>query len=362
MSDLQEARKRINEIDRQMARLFEERMEAVEAVANYKIKRGLPIYDKEREKEVLDKNTAFLTKEIYQPYYTLFQQGLMEVSKNYQRQLIEGLYVAYSGVEGAYAHIVATRVFPQGNTKPYPNFGAAYRAVEQGECDCLVLPIENSFAGQVGDNIDLIFEGTLYITGIYELPIQHNLLGLPGAKVEDITEVISHEQALEQCSTYIAEHNLESTTYRNTALAAKKVVAKGDIHLGAIASRETAALYGLDILAEKINDSNLNTTRFAILSRKKNDKQREQGHFVMMFTVSHQVGALARAIDIIGKYGFNMEAIKSRTLKGKLWQYYFYTEIEGNPYGKHGAGMIQELQEYCDQVRIIGTYDAHQQI
>lgn len=362
MSDLQEARKKINEVDAQMARLFEERMEAVEAVAEYKIKRGLPIYDKVREKEVLDKNTAFLTKEVYQPYYTLFQQSLMEISKNYQRQIIEGLYVAYSGVEGAYAHIVATRVFPQGQYKPYPNFEAAYRAVEQGECDCLVLPIENSFAGQVGDNIDLIFDGTLYITGIYELPIQHNLLGIRGARAEDIREVISHEQALEQCASYISDHDLETQSYRNTALAAQAVAKKGDVHLGAIASRETADLYGLDILAEKINDSNFNTTRFAILSRKKNDKQRNQGHFVMMFTVSHQAGALARAIDIIGKYGFNMESIKSRTLKGKLWQYYFYTEIEGNPYGKSGAAMVQELQEYCDQVRIIGTYEAHEQI
>ena len=359
MSDLQEARKRINEIDAQMAHLFEERMDAVAKVADYKLKRGLPVYDKDREKEVLDKNTAYLTKDEYQPYYTLFQQSVMDVSKNYQRQMLDGLHIAYSGVEGAYAHIVTRRVFPQGKSVSYPNFEAAYRAVEQGECDCLVLPIENSFAGQVGDNIDLIFEGTLYITGIYELPIQHNLLGVKGARAEDIQSVISHEQALEQCTTYIEEHNLDCQTCRNTAVAAKTVAKKEDKTLGAIASKETAELYGLDILAEKINDSNLNTTRFAVLSRKKNDKQRIQGHFVMMFTVSHQAGALAKAIDIIGRYGFNMEAIKSRALKGKLWQYYFYTEIEGNPYGKSGAKMVEDLQEYCDYVRIIGTFDAH---
>jgi prephenate dehydratase len=254
---------------------------------------------------------------------------------------------------------VARRVFPQGKAVAYPNFEAAYTAVENGACDCLVLPIENSFAGQVGDNIDLIFEGTLYITAIYELPIQHYLLGVKGAGAEEIRTVISHEQALEQCGTYIEEHGLECEAYRNTAMAAKAVAARQNKTLGAIASKETAELYGLDILAEKINDSNLNTTRFAVLSRKKNDKQRIQGHFVMMFTVSHQAGALARAIAVIGKYGFNMEAIKSRTLKGKLWQYYFYTEIEGNPYGKSGAGMVEDLKQYCDQVRIIGTYDAH---
>ncbi len=359
MSDLQEARKKINEVDAQMARLFEERMDAVAKVAEYKLKRGLPVYDKDREKEVLDKNTAYLENDVYQPYYTLFQQSVMEVSKNYQRKLIEGLNIAYSGVEGAYAHIVTRRVFPQGNAVAYPNFEAAYRAVEQGECDCLVLPIENSFAGQVGDNIDLIFEGTLYITGIYELPIQHNLLGIKGAKAEEIRTVMSHEQALEQCGTYIEEHNLECQVCRNTAIAGKSVAKMADKSVGAIASKETAELYGLDILAEKINDSNLNTTRFAVLSRKKNDKQRVQGHFVMMFTASHQAGSLARAMDIIGSYGFNMEMIRSRTIKGKLWQYYFYTEIEGNPYGKRGAGMVEDLKEYCDYVRIIGTYDAH---
>lgn len=359
MSDLQEARKKINEIDAQMAHLFEERMDAVAKVAEYKLKRGLPVYDKDREKEVLDKNTAYLSKDVYQPYYTLFQQGVMEVSKNYQRQLIEGLHIAYSGVEGAYAHIVTRRVFPHGNAVAYPNFEAAYRAVEQGACDCLVLPIENSFAGQVGDNIDLIFEGTLYITGIYELPIQHNLLGVKGAKAEEIRTVMSHEQALEQCGTYIEEHGLDCQVCRNTAIAGKNVAKMGDKSVGAIASKETAELYGLDVLAEKINDSNLNTTRFAVLSRKKNDKQRIQGHFVMMFTTSHEAGALARAMDIIGKYGFNMEMIRSRTIKGKLWQYYFYTEVEGNPYGKRGAGMVEDLKEYCDYVRIIGTYDAH---
>lgn len=359
MSNLQEARNKINEVDKQMARLFEERMEAVKQVAEYKMDRGLPVFDASREKEVLDRNSAYLSNETYQPFYILFQQDVMEVSKTYQRQLMEGLHVAYSGVEGAYAHIVTRRVFPDGKAVSYPNFEAAYHAVEKGECECVVLPIENSFAGQVGDSIDLIFEGTLYITGIYELSIQHNLLGIKGASADDIKCVISHEQALDQCATYIAQHNLDSQPYKNTAVAGKTVAEKNDKTLGAIASKETAELYGLDVLAEKINDSNLNTTRFAVLSRKKNDKQRVQGHFVMMFTVSHQAGALARAIDIIGKYGFNMEAIKSRTLKGKLWQYYFYTEIEGNPYGKSGAGMVEELKECCDQVRIIGTYDAH---
>ncbi len=359
MSDLQEARKKINEVDKQIARLFEERMDAAAIVADYKRERGLPIYDGVREKEVLDKNLAFITEKKYEAYYRLFQQNLMDISKNYQRKIIEGAYIAYSGVEGAFSHIAASRIFPEGNLKAYSGFEKAYAAVESGECDCMVIPIENSVAGEVGSNLDLIFQGTLYITGIYELEIQHNLLGVPGATVEDITEVVSHYQALEQCDSYIKEHNLATKTFVNTAIAAKEVAENKDKTVGAIASKETAGLYGLEILAEKINDKNTNTTRFAVLSRRKNDKQKKQNHFVMMFTTSHQAGSLAKAIDIIGKNGFNMESIKSRSLKENLWEYYFYTEMEGNPYGKEGSAMLEELSEVCDQVRVIGTYDAH---
>lgn len=358
MRDLKEARKKINEIDKQIAKLFEERMDATTMVAEYKRERGLPIFDGAREKEVLDKNLAFIENKEYEAYYTLFQQNVMDISKNYQRKIVEGVKIAYSGVEGAFSHIAATRIFPEGVHVAYSGFEKAYRAVEKGDCDCMVIPIENSFAGEVGSNLDLIFNGTLYINGIYELEIQHNLLGVPGATVDDIQEVMSHYQALDQCDTFIKDRKLATKTFINTAMAAKEVAERQDKALGAIASKETARLYGLEILAEKINDSNNNTTRFAVLSRRKNDNQKKD-HFVMMFTTSHQVGALAKAIDIIGKYGFNMESIKSRSLKEHLWEYYFYTEMEGNPYGMHGAGMLLELQEVCDQVRVIGTYDAH---
>lgn len=357
MSDLKEARQKINEIDARIAKLFEARMDAAAMVAEYKRERGLPIFDGAREKEVLDKNLSFIEKKEYEAYYKLFQQNLMDVSKNYQRKIIEGIRIAYSGVEGAFSHIAASRIFPEGNLVAYSGFEKAYRAVEKGDCECMVIPIENSFAGEVGSNLDLIFQGTLYINGIYELEIRHNLLGVPGAKVTDIKEVVSHYQALEQCDSFIKEHKMATKTFVNTAIAAKEVAEGKDKTKGAIASKETAALYGLDILAESINDSSNNTTRFAVLSRRKNDNQKKD-HFVLMFTTSHQAGALAKAIDIIGKYGFNMESIKSRSLKEQLWQYYFYTEMEGNPYGMHGAGMLMELQEICDQVRVIGTYDA----
>lgn len=361
MSDLQEARKKINEVDARIAKLFEERMDAAALVAKYKMERGLPVFDGAREKEVLDKNLEFIEKKEYEAYYTLFQQNLMDISKSYQSKIISGMKVAFSGVEGAFAHIAAGRIFPQSTLKAYSGFEKAYRSVEKGECDCVVIPIENSIAGEVGSNMDLIFDGTLYINGIYELEVKHNLLGVPGAKASDIREVVSHYQALEQCDGYIKEHNLATRTFVNTAMAAKEVAERKNKSVGAIASRETAGLYGLEILAEKINDANNNTTRFAVLSRQKNDGKK-QDHFVMMFTVSHQAGALAKAIDIIGKYGFNMEAIKSRSLKEQLWKYYFYTEIEGNPYEKLGAIMLGELEEICDQVRVIGTYNAHEMI
>lgn len=153
--------------------------------------------------------------------------------------------IAYSGVEGAFANIAASRIFPDGHLVSFGDFEEAYNAVVDGECDCCVLPIENSFAGEVGQVMDLMFQGSLYINGVYGLPVVQNLLALPGTKMSDIKEVVSHPQALSQCAAYITKHGYSMRQSSNTARAAKEVVERGDPHVAAIASAETAELYGL---------------------------------------------------------------------------------------------------------------------
>ena len=358
---LEEARKIINEVDARMAELFVQRMRAAEMVYEHKKEFGLPILDQKREDEVIEKNAALVEDEVLKGYYMDYLKHLMSVSRAYQYRMQSGLKVAYSGVEGAFAHIAAGRIFPEGNRVSYSDFKAAYDSVVRGESDVAVLPIENSYAGEVGQTIDLIFSGSLFINGIYELDIHQNLLGVPGATVEDIQKVTSHPQALSQCHDYIKMRGFEAEEANNTALAAKTVAEAKDKSLGAIASVETAEIYGLKVLEANINKSGENTTRFAVLSKVRAASP-ALSNTVLMFTVKHEAGSLANAIGIIGQYGYSMTALRSRPMKKHSWQYYFYVEIEGTTDTENGKSMIEELRRVCDKLKVAGTFAPHTEI
>lgn len=290
-----------------------------------------------------------------------FIKHLMSVSRAYQYRMQSGLKVAYSGVEGAFAHIAAGRIFQGSNRVSYRDFKSAYDSVVNGDSDVAILPIENSYAGEVGQTIDLIFSGGLFINGIYELEIHQNLLGLPGATVDDIKKVTSHPQALSQCHDYIALRGFDTEEANNTAIAAKTVADKNDKSLGAIASVETAEIYGLKVLEANVNKSGENTTRFAVLSKVMASTS-SFSNSVLMFTVKNEAGSLANAISIIGKYGYNMTALRSRPLKKHSWQYYFYIEIDGTTDNEVGQNMIKELNKVCDKLKIAGTFAPHSEI
>lgn len=180
--------------------------------------------------------------------------------------------IAYSGVEGAFAHIVAGRLFPDELYVACDSFKEAYESVAEGECDIAVLPVENSYAGKVMEVADLLERGELAVTGTYSFPIVQNLLGLRGSRPEDIRTVISHPKALEQCDNYIKRQGYKIIESSNTAVAAKEVMDRQDMSLAAIASLETAARYGLKVLEEKINEKEDNTTTFVVVSKAKEEK------------------------------------------------------------------------------------------
>ena len=358
---LDEARKIINEVDKQMAELFVKRMKAAEMVYEHKKEFGLPILDQAREDIVVKNNSDLIEDQVLKSYYIDYIKNVMSISRAYQYRMQNGLKVAYSGVEGAFAHIAAGRIFPQSDRVSCRDFEAAYNSVVNGECDVAVLPIENSYAGEVGQTIDLIFGGSLYINGIYELVIHQNLLGVPGASVGDIKKVISHPQALAQCHEYITAKKLDTVEAGNTAVAAKMVAETNDKTLGAIASVETAEIFGLEVLEANINKSSQNTTRFAVLS-KVQAKEPALSNSVLMFTVKHEAGSLANAISIIGKYGYNMTALRSRPLKKHSWQYYFYIEVDGPVNTDKGREMIAELEKSCDKLKVAGHFAPHTEI
>ncbi|MBP5160048.1 MAG: bifunctional chorismate mutase/prephenate dehydratase, partial [Lachnospiraceae bacterium] len=309
------------------------------------------------------RGNALIGQEELRPYYVQFLKDAMNISKQYQRKLLEGVRVAYCGIEGAFAHMAAMRLFPDANPVAYEDFKAAYSAVEAGECDVAVLPLENSFAGEVGTVMDIMFGGNLYVNDLRTLQVEHCLLGAPGAQMSDVTTVMSHPQALAQCAGYIERKGYRQVQSTNTALAAKDVAERGDKTLAAIASTTAAKLYGLEVLESNINESESNSTRFGVFSRTRSEKPRssKSDHILLMFTVKNEAGALAKAINVIGAYGYNMSVVRSRPMKSLAWQYYFYIEANGDGTRGNEERMITALQATCDKLKVLGSFDWKEQ-
>lgn len=357
MTDLENARKIINETDRKMVELFVKRMNAVKDVANYKKIHGMQIFDPQREAEVIENNSKMLQNDELRSYYVNFLQSNMEISKAYQHRLLEGMRVAFSGVKGAFAEVAARKVFPDSAVIPFCDFKSAYNSVVDGVCDCTILPIENSYNGDVGKVLDLAFFGPLHINGIYDIGIVQNLIANDGADLNSIKEVISHPQALGQCAEFIKEKNLKTIEAVNTAVAVKQVAESGRIDIAAIGSEEAAKEYSVKVIKSHINESNNNTTRFAVFSRTAKQTSADDKHFVMLFTVNNEAGALGKAISIIGNNGFNLKALKSRPTKELVWNYYFYAEGEGNINSDKGNKMLKELQKKCSELKVLGSFE-----
>ncbi len=360
MSELDAARAEIARIDEEMARLFEKRMKEVERIAAYKKENGLPIRDPGREDVLLSRGRSLIRDAAVEEQYVAFMHRVLDVSCAYQKTLIQGRTAAFSGVEGAYAHIAARKLFPEARCVGFGAFEDAYRAVESGECDCAVLPLENSYAGEVGTVMDLLFTGSLYINQVMDLPIQHSLMACPGAELSGIRTVLSHGQALRQCAAFIHSHGWETMEYANTALAARHVREMNDPSVAAIASEETAELYGLTLLERGISDAANNTTRFAVLSRSQNRPSRagvkDNAGFILVFTVQNRAGALAQTLNIIGAHGYNMKNLRSRPMKDLQWNYYFYIEAEGDIATENGELLMRELGALCARLKLVGIY------
>ncbi len=362
MTELEEARTKINQIDFQMAELFQRRMNLASQIADYKKQNGVQVYDPGREQQVIEKCVSYISENDLKPYYVDFIQHLMDLSKKYQHKLLEGAKIAYSGIEGAFANIAAKKIFPDGQLLPYADFHSAYESVEKGECEVAVLPIENSFAGEVSQVMDLMFTGSLYVNGVYSLPVTQNLLGVKNAKLEEVETVISHPQALAQCESFIRSHGFKTERSENTARAAKYVSDLNEKTVAVIASLEAAKLYNLDVLKTGINASSENATRFAVFSKVKDTvvAQANYSTFIMMFVVKNESGALVKALNAISEYGYSLRVIRSRPLKNTKWEYYFYVEVEGNYSGETGQKMIKSLSEHCQLLKILGSYKLNQ--
>lgn len=354
--DLLSLRKQINEIDEQMRKLFVERMEVAKNIAIVKEENALPVFDAKREKEVISRNVSALDNQELESYYCQYLENMMKISKAYQNYILSGKKVGYSGIVGSYGYLASLKAYGNSNLLSYSSFQKAYEACEKGDIDICILPIENSSNGDVGEVMDLLFNGSLYINEVIDLEISHVLLAKKGVKLSQIKKVMSHPQALGQCAKFIEENNFERIEEINTAVACEKLANCDDNELAVIASKECANLYGLSIVKEDITQVRTNTTRFVVLSKQRPQNKDKNVCSILLYTVKNTSGALAKTLNIIGAHDYNMRSLRSRPLKRLMWNYYFFVELEGSVNTISGKEMLQELSSICDELKVVGTY------
>ena len=375
MRDLAELRLEIDKIDRQMVELFEQRMGISREVAEYKVAVGKRILDKERENQKIEAVKALTHNEFNRHGVEELYKQLMAMSRKFQYQLMEeqalgrlpfvmvdklekeNVRVVYQGVDGAYAQQAMFAFFGENvNHFHVERWRDAMDAIAEGMADYAVLPIENSTAGIVNDNYDLLEEYDNYIVGEQILSIQHALLGTPDAELSDIRTVYSHPQGLMQCARYLDEHrDWKQISLLNTAMAAQKVAEEHDKSQAAIASTLAAKQHGLKVLEEGINRSGGNSTRFLIVTNQP-IFCRDAEKVSICFEVSHESGCLYNVLSHFISNNLNMCRIESRPIADRNWEYHFFVDFEGNLNDSAVKNALRGIREEALNLKILGNY------
>ena len=374
--DLKEIRVKIYEVDDQILECFIKRMELSYEVAKAKHKEGLIIKNKSREREILDRVTKNAGE--FAPYARLLYSTLFDLSKSYQSEFLlksqeledqikeavkntpellpkKGM-IAVQGTEGSYSQQASDKLFPMGHLMYFDTFESVFDAVEQGLCDYGVLPIENSSNGSVKEVYELMEKKNFSIISSFRLFIHHGLLGKKGIKKEDIKEIISHRQALEQCSGYLKKiSDVEITSVRNTAMAAKTVSESDRKDLAAISSLHCAELYGLEVLEDGIQNSDNNYTRFICIS-KKLEIYPGANKISIMLTASHEPGGLYKIIARFASLGLNLTKIESRSIVGRDFEFMFHFDFEGSVLMPEVMGLLSSLKKENPDFVFLGNY------
>ncbi len=376
MRDLLELRDEIDVIDKEIVSLYQKRMEIAGQVAAYKIETGKKVFDRQREESKLATLTALADSEFNRHGIRELFEQIMSVSRKRQYQLMteHGIYekpdftevdaldyskarIVFQGVEGAYTQLALKEYFgADADSYHVETWRDAMDAIAQGKADYAVLPIENSSAGIVSENYDLMVEYEHCIVGEQIIEINHALLGLPEAELSDITDVYSHPQALMQCAGYLeARRDWEKHSVKNTAMAAQKVKEDGKIYKAAIANRLNADIYGLKVLDEGIQDNKTNATRFIIVTGRR-IFTRGAKKISVSFEIPHESGSLYHMLSHFIYNGINMNHIESRPVAGKNWEYRFFVDFEGNLNDAAVQNALRGLSEESIRLKILGNY------
>lgn len=375
--DLNDYRTRIDQIDDQLVKLFAERMETVAGVAKYKQEHNLPVLDAGRERKKLlalaEKSPEALREYVVSLYLLMF-----ELSRSYQNRLLgrttpltqeieqaiektpklfpDSAVVACQGVEGANSQLACDKLFRLPNVLYFSSFEAVFQAIEKGLCRYGVIPLENSTAGSVNKVYDLMTKHHFYIVRSIRLKVDHNLLANPGARLEDVREIYSHEQAISQCAAFLQTlPNVKVIACENTAAAAKMVAESGRKDVAALSSRACMKLYNLVSLGDSVQDKGNNYTRFICIG-----KQLEiypgADRTSLMAVLPHEPGSLYKMLSRFYALGVNLNKLESRPLPERNFEFMFYFDLETSVYSPQFLQLMGEMPTLCEEFTYLGSY------
>ncbi|GKU25509.1 chorismate mutase [Clostridium folliculivorans] len=376
MSDIEQYRKSIDDIDKKIIELFQERMEVVTKVARYKKENNLPIYNGNREEQVIEKNVSRIGDDSLKPFAREFILSMMDISKKYQSVELskdgasseysneeesfykqKDLRLGYQGVNGSYSEEALLSYFGNKHkTSNYERFEDVFRALDKDEIDFGVLPIENSSTGAVKEVYDLLRKYGFFIVAEKCIKIEHHLLGIEGAKEEDLREIYSHPQGFEQCSVYLNNlKDVKSIPYFNTAISAEHVSKEGTKEKGAIASKRAADIFNLSVIKEEISNEEDNFTRFIIVG-KNIINNASNNKISVVFAVENKAGALFNALKWFSVNNLNMIKIESRPIAKEPWKYFFYIDFEGNIKDIVVKDLLEVFEKSSSYFKLLGVY------
>lgn len=383
MQELEALRGQIDEIDQKLVRLFEQRMAVTRQVGEYKQKQGMPVLDQTRHREVLESKAKLLLEPSLKTDVTLLYETIMGMSRRQQRKIVregaeEPSYariqaamesrrtpvaaprVVYQGEPGAYSEQASRNFFgPDVNTRGLRQFEDVFLALRDGTADYGVVPIENNSTGAIRQVYDLLSKYEFSLVGETTVKVEHCLVAPRGASLETITHVYSHEQGIFQSEEFLKQYpHWVSVASMDTAGSAKYVSETGDITKAAICSERAAELYGLEILARKVNYSAINTTRFVVVSPQM-ELRDGADKISAVLTTPHESGCLHEILSIFAVNGLNMVKLESRPIPGKSWEYMFFVEFTGSLTAPGMDGVLHELAQTAGDFRVLGNFKAN---
>lgn len=375
MAAIDDYRNKIDEIDKEITRLFEERMDVVIKVGEYKKQNNLPVFNKAREDEVIEKNIGYLNNKEYAEGLKQFFINIMNISKDLEDKEVKedirattinkfkeknaksDVKVGFYGVAGSFSEEAMIKHFgKKDDAKAYDEFEDVFLAVKNGEIDHGVLPIENSSTGAISQVYDLLYKYGFYIVGEECIKIDQNLIGIKGTKLDNVKEVYSHPQGFEQSTDFLKEYsNWKKIPFHSTADSVKLVSDLQDMSKVAIASKRAADIYNLSIIKENINNRRENSTRFIVIS-KELELDNSCDKVSVVFSLEHKAGTLYKLLRHFAENNINMMKIESRPMEKGAWKYFLYVDFEGNLENEQVKKALNLIEQSSAYFKLIGGY------